>query len=95
VKIGLRPLLSEHHTKNENKADFPDRIQIEGLTAPRGAGPIGAEGRNVPALFACARRGSSRAVITLFVPQAALRCLAPNSVERYQKRVHFLSLAGK
>ena len=55
TKIGLSPaLLLEHHTKNENKADF-DRFKSK--DSPHRVAllvSIGVEGWNVPALFACA-----------------------------------------
>ena len=75
MAIGLSPgLVLEHHTGNENKADF-DRFKFKdsthriALLVDRGV-----EGWDVPALFACAlaRRLKSS---NNFVLQAASRCL--------------------
>lgn len=75
AELGLSPtLVLEHHTKNENKADF-DRFKFKdsphrlALLVDRGV-----EGWDVPGLFACAlaRRLKSS---NNFVLQAACRCL--------------------
>ena len=75
TKIGLSPaLILEHHTKNDNKADF-DRFKSKdsphriALLVDRGV-----EGWNVPALFACALARQLRSSNN-FVLQAASRCL--------------------
>jgi type III restriction enzyme len=75
TKIGLSPaLILEHHTKNENKADF-DRFRSKdsphrlALLVDRGV-----EGWNVPALFACALARQLK-TSNNFVLQAASRCL--------------------
>ena len=67
-------LILEHHTKNENKADF-DRFRSKdsphriALLVDRGV-----EGWNVPALFACALARKLKSSNN-FVLQAASRCL--------------------
>ncbi|MBI2843977.1 MAG: DEAD/DEAH box helicase family protein [Armatimonadetes bacterium] len=75
AELGLSPtIILEHHTRNDNKADF-DRFKFKdsphriALLVDRGV-----EGWDVPALFACAlaRRLHSS---NNFVLQAACRCL--------------------
>ncbi len=74
-KIGLSPaLILEHHTKNENKADF-DRFKSK--DSPHRVALLvdrGVEGWNVPALFACALARQLKSSNN-FVLQAASRCL--------------------
>lgn len=75
TRLGLSPaLVLEHHTKNDNKADF-DRFKSK--DSPHRVALLvdrGVEGWNVPALFACslARKLKSS---NNFVLQAASRCL--------------------
>ncbi len=67
-------LILEHHTRNENKADFDrfkskDSQQRVALLVDRGV-----EGWNVPALFACALARKLKSSNN-FILQAASRCL--------------------
>lgn len=75
TKIGLSPtLILEHHTKNDNKADF-DRFKS--MDSPHRIALLldrGVEGWNVPALFACALARQLK-TSNNFVLQAASRCL--------------------
>jgi len=67
-------LVFEHHTKNENKADF-DRFKLK--SSPHRIALLvdrGVEGWDVPALFACALARRLR-TSNNFVLQAASRCL--------------------
>ena len=75
VELGLSPTVAlEHHTSNENKADF-DRFKSKdsphriALLVDRGV-----EGWDVPALFACALARKLK-TSNNFVLQAASRCL--------------------
>jgi type III restriction enzyme len=75
VELGLSPtVVIEHHTSNENKADF-DRFKSKdsqhriALLVDRGV-----EGWDVPALFACALARKLK-TSNNFVLQAASRCL--------------------
>jgi len=75
VQLGLSPTIAiEHHTSNENKADF-DRFKSKdsphriALLVDRGV-----EGWDVPALFACALARKLK-TSNNFVLQAASRCL--------------------
>ncbi len=76
-------LILEHHTKNENKADF-DRFRSKdsphriALLVDRGV-----EGWNVPALFACALARKLKSSNN-FVLQASSRCLrqVPGNVKK-------------
>lgn len=94
TKIGLSPaLVLEHHTKNENKADFdcfksknsPHRLA---LLVDRGV-----EGWNVPALFACALARQLKSSNN-FVLQAASRCLRQVPGNNVKARI-YLSLENK
>ena len=75
MRIGLPPtLILEHHTKNDNKADF-DRFKSK--DSPHRIAMLvdrGVEGWNVPALFACALARQLKSSNN-FVLQAASRCL--------------------
>jgi len=75
VELGQSPtLVLEHHTKNENKADF-DRFRVK--SSPHRIALLvdrGVEGWDVPALFACALARRLR-TSNNFVLQAASRCL--------------------
>jgi type III restriction enzyme len=94
AKIGLSPtLILEHHTKNENKADFDrfktkDSPQRVALLVDRGV-----EGWNVPALFACALARQLRSSNN-FVLQAASRCLRQVAGNTAKARI-YLSLENK
>jgi len=75
VELGLSPTVAlEHHTSNENKADF-DRFKSKD-SAHRIALLVdrGVEGWDVPALFACALARKLK-TSNNFVLQAASRCL--------------------
>ena len=79
-------LILEHHTANENKAEF-DRFR----TSPKRVALLvsrGVEGWNVPPLFACALARRLQSGGNNFVLQAASRCLRlvpgiPRSRESY------------
>jgi type III restriction enzyme len=94
TKIGLSPsLILEHHTKNENKADFDrfkskDSPQRVALLVDRGV-----EGWNVPALFACALARQLK-TSNNFVLQAASRCLRQVAGNDVTARI-YLSLENK
>ncbi|MBN2117969.1 MAG: DEAD/DEAH box helicase family protein [Anaerolineales bacterium] len=94
TKIGLPPaLILEHHTKNENKADFDrfkskDSPQRVALLVDRGV-----EGWNVPALFACALARQLK-TSNNFVLQAASRCLRQVAGNEAKARI-YLSLENK
>jgi len=94
TKIGLSPaLLLEHHTKNENKADF-DRFKSK--DSPHRVAllvSIGVEGWNVPALFACALARQLKSSNN-FVLQAASRCLRQIPGNDAKARI-YLSLENK
>ena len=94
TKIGLSPaLVLEHHTKNENKADF-DRFKSKdsphcvALLVDRGV-----EGWNVPALFACALARQLKSSNN-FVLQASSRCLRQVAGNDAKARI-YLSLENK
>jgi type III restriction enzyme len=94
TQIGLSPaLILEHHTKNENKADF-DRFKSKdsphrlALLVDRGV-----EGWNVPALFACALARQLKSSNN-FVLQAASRCLRQVPGNDVKARI-YLSLENK
>jgi type III restriction enzyme len=94
TKIGLSPaLLLEHHTKNDNKADF-DRFKSK--DSPHRVAllvSIGVEGWNVPALFACALARQLKSSNN-FVLQAASRCLRQIPGNDAKARI-YLSLENK
>ena len=75
VELGLSPTVAlEHHTSNENKADF-DRFKSK--DSPHRVALLvdrGVEGWDVPALFACALARKLK-TSNNFVLQAASRCL--------------------
>ena len=94
TQIGLSPtLILEHHTRNENKADF-DRFKSKdsphriALLVDRGV-----EGWNVPALFAC---GLARQLKSSnnFVLQAASRCLRQVAGNSTKARI-YLSIENR
>jgi type III restriction enzyme len=94
AKMGLSPtLLLEHHTKNDNKADFDrfkskDSPQRVALLVDRGV-----EGWNVPALFACALARKLKSSNN-FVLQAASRCLRQIPGNPHKARV-YLSIENR
>jgi type III restriction enzyme len=94
TKIGLSPaLILEHHTKNENKADF-DRFKSK--ESPHRVALLvdrGVEGWNVPALFACALARQLKSSNN-FVLQAASRCLRQVAGNAAKARI-YLSLENK
>jgi hypothetical protein len=94
TKIGLSPaLLLEHHTKNDNKADF-DRFKSK--DSPHRVAllvSIGVEGWNVPALFGCALARQLKSSNN-FVLQAASRCLRQIPGNDVKARI-YLSLENK
>ena len=75
MQLGLSPTIAiEHHTSNENKADF-DRFKSK--DSPHRIALLvgrGVEGWDVPALFACALARKLQ-TSNNFVLQAASRCL--------------------
>jgi type III restriction enzyme len=94
TKMGLSPtLLLEHHTKNDNKADFDrfkskDSPQRVALLVDRGV-----EGWNVSALFACALARKLKSSNN-FVLQAASRCLRQIPGNPHKARV-YLSIENR
>jgi hypothetical protein len=94
TKLGLSPtLLVEHHTKNENKADFDrfkskDSPQRVALLVDRGV-----EGWNVPALFACALARKLKSSNN-FVLQSASRCLRQIPGNPHKARI-YLSIENR
>ena len=94
TRMGLSPtLLLEHHTKNDNKADFDrfkskDSPQRVALLVDRGV-----EGWNVPALFACALARKLKSSNN-FVLQAASRCLRQIPGNPHKARV-YLSIENR
>jgi type III restriction enzyme len=94
TKMGLSPtLLLEHHTKNDNKADF-DRFKSK--DSPHRVALLvdrGVEGWNVPALFACALARKLRSSNN-FVLQAASRCLRQIPGNPHKARV-YLSIENR
>jgi hypothetical protein len=83
----------EHHTKNDNKADF-DRFKSK--DSPHRVAllvSIGVEGWNVPALFACALARQLKSSNN-FVLQAASRCLRQVPGNDSKARI-YLSLENK
>jgi hypothetical protein len=94
VELGLTPtLILEHHTGQENKADF-DRFKFKespyriALLVNRGV-----EGWDVPALFACALARRLRSSNN-FVLQAASRCLRQIPGNQRKARI-YLSLDNR
>jgi hypothetical protein len=94
TNIGISPaLILEHHTKNENKADF-DRFRSK--DSPHRVALLvdrGVEGWNVPALFACALARQLK-TSNNFVLQAASRCLRQVPGNAARARI-YLSLENK
>jgi hypothetical protein len=94
TKMRLSPtLLLEHHTRNENKADFDrfkskDSPQRVALLVDRGV-----EGWNVPALFACALARKLKSSNN-FVLQSASRCLRQIPGNSHKARV-YLSIENR
>ncbi|HYX31026.1 MAG TPA: DEAD/DEAH box helicase family protein [Pyrinomonadaceae bacterium] len=91
VSLGLSPTLAlEHHTSNENKADF-DRFKSKdsphriALLVDRGV-----EGWDVPALFACALARKLK-TSNNFVLQAASRCLRQVAGNNEPARIYLSS----
>lgn len=91
VELGLSPtLVLEHHTKNDNKADF-DRFKLKesthrvALLVDRGV-----EGWDVPALFACALARKLKSSNN-FVLQAASRCLRQVPGNNVNARIYLSS----
>jgi hypothetical protein len=86
-------LLLEHHTRNENKADFDrfkskDSPQRVALLVDRGV-----EGWNVPALFACALARKLKSSNN-FVLQSASRCLRQIPGNPHKARI-YLSIENR
>ncbi len=91
VKLGLSPtLVLEHHTKNDNKADF-DRFKLK--ESPHRVALLvdrGVEGWDVPGLFACALARKLKSSNN-FVLQAASRCLRQVPGNNVSARIYLSS----
>ncbi len=91
VALGLSPtLILEHHTKNDNKADF-DRFKT--TASPHRIALLvdrGVEGWDVPTLFACALARKLKSSNN-FVLQAASRCLRQVPGNNVSARIYLSS----
>jgi hypothetical protein len=94
TRLGYSPsLILEHHTRNENKADF-DRFKSK--ESPHRVALLvdrGVEGWNVPALFACALARQLKSSNN-FVLQAASRCLRQTAGNSTKARI-YISIENK